>query len=107
MEITVKVLKLLGGTTHSLHVKSSLIDQWGLLSATLQLLTPTKLWEGNVFTNVCLSTGDSMMSFPGWLLGPMFILGVFLQEVYLRGGGVLAPKGQVQGLPPRGGGPSG
>ena len=50
-------LKLLGGTMHSLHVKSSLIGQWGLLSAKLYLLLPAKLWEGNVFTNVCLSTG--------------------------------------------------
>ena len=87
MEITVKVLKLLGGTTHSFACQKLIDWSWGLLSATLQLLTPTKLWEGNVFTNVSLSTGGSMMSFPGWLLDPMFILGVFLQGGLPGGGG--------------------
>ena len=85
-------LKLLGGTTHSLHVKSSLIGQWGLLSA--------KLWEGNVFTNVCLSTGGYAIS---WLAAWSHFPSGYIPPGGLPGGFCLQQR-QVQGLPPRGGG---
>ena len=83
-------LKLLGGTMHSLHVKSSLIGQWGLLSAKLYLLLPAKLWEGNVFTNVCLSTGGYAIS---WLAAWSHFPSGYIPPGGLPGGGGSASNG--------------
>ena len=66
------------------------------------------LGQGNIFTGVCLSTGggDSMMSLPVWLPGPVLLLGgsasrrVCLQGGLQPGWGSL-PLGGGLGRPPQ------
>ena len=53
-----------------------------------------ELQEGNVFTGVCLSTGNSPMSFPGGISGRRSILGV----EYVHGVRMFIRGGYVQGV---------